>query len=277
MPDLPLPHVIAGLAIEDYHERPEISKSGLDIFHRSPLHFVNRQPMDSPALRLGSAVHEAILEPDLFAGRWPVWRGPSRATKEGKAKWADFQLEHRAALLAGRLLEVKAGVDPMDQITAMADAVRAHPLLGPILDDEENAIEHSILWRDAETGVACRCRPDIWSVEDACILDLKTTEDASPRAFARSALTYRYHCQSAFYRSGAQALLDQDHDHRFIFAAVEKSPPYAVAVYEIDPTSTVIGEEEIRADLRRYAECLATGVWPGYPEAAQTLELPIRR
>jgi len=267
--------LVPGMPIEEYHARPEISKSGLDFFHRSPLHFARRQPLDTEATRLGAAAHDAILSPDGWRQRWPVWRGPSRATREGKAAWADFQLEHRAALVAGRVLEVRAGVDPSEQIAGMAAAVRSHPILGVIVADSANAIEHSIIWRDEETGVACRCRPDVWSVEDACILDLKTTEDASPRAFARSALAYRYHCQSAFYRAGVRAVTGRD--HRFILVAVEKSPPHGVAVYEIDDTSTLIGEEEIREDLRRYAECLATDTWPGYPDAAQILELPIRR
>jgi exodeoxyribonuclease VIII len=55
----------------DYHNGPGISKSGLDLINRSPMHYkavIDAENDNEPtaAQRIGTAVHCAILEPDVF-------------------------------------------------------------------------------------------------------------------------------------------------------------------------------------------------------------------
>jgi exodeoxyribonuclease VIII len=59
-----------------------------------------------------------------------------------------------------------------------------------------------------------------------------------------------------------------------VFLVVEKKPPYAVAVYVLDPESIALGRAEYRRDLQLYAECKRTGVWPGYGDKIQTIGVP---
>lgn len=66
------PGVYEGIANHEYHCGPGISKSGLDLIHRSPMHYNavvtaanDRTP--TPAQEIGTAVHMAILEPEEFA------------------------------------------------------------------------------------------------------------------------------------------------------------------------------------------------------------------
>lgn len=66
------PGVYEGIPNAEYHSGPGISKSGLDLIHRSPLHYNavvtaanDRTP--TPAQEIGAAVHMAILEPAEFA------------------------------------------------------------------------------------------------------------------------------------------------------------------------------------------------------------------
>lgn len=66
------PGVYEGIPNAEYHGGPGISKSGLDLVHRSPLHYNavvtaanDRTP--TPAQEIGTAVHMAILEPEEFA------------------------------------------------------------------------------------------------------------------------------------------------------------------------------------------------------------------
>jgi hypothetical protein len=99
-------------------------------------------------------------------------------------------------------------------------------------------------------------------------VDLKTTTDASPAAFARSVATFRYHVQASHYLSGLHGA------ERFVFIAVEKTAPYAVAVYELDAAAMAAGDELRQRDMRMIADCRATGEWPGYSDDCQTLSLP---
>ena len=60
----------------------------------------------------------------------------------------------------------------------------------------------------------------------------------------------------------------------FVFVAVEKQPPYGVAVYELSPEDITVGRAMYRQDLHTYAACQDANKWPAYPEDIRLLELP---
>ncbi|QIG65628.1 hypothetical protein [Salmonella phage PT1] len=159
-----------------------------------------------------------------------------------------------------------------DQLHAMASAVHAHPAAGSLLTSCPGEAEKSVYWIDATTGVLCRCRPDWWR-DDNVIVDLKTTEDASPEGFAKSMANYRYDVQAAYYLDGVQQATGK-RPKAFVFIAVEKKAPYGVGVYVLDSESLQLGRAQYQHDLRVYAECVRTGVWPGYGDKIQTISLP---
>jgi exodeoxyribonuclease VIII len=254
------------LSNAEYHARPEVSKSGLDLVHRSPLHYWNRylnpdrEPEDpTPAMMIGSALHTAVLEPHLFDDEYAVAPACDRRTKEGKMIWADFEQQ-----AAGKTL-LKA--EDATNIELMSAAVRQHKAAGFLLR-MPGRCEQSYFWTDETSGEKCKCRPD-WHSEDRLIIaDVKTCEDASPGAFLRKAVfAYRYHVQAAFYSKGLGA-------KQFIFIAVEKKAPYAVGVYTLPAELVERGWQEAQADLQRLAECRAANQWPGYGESIQELPLP---
>jgi exodeoxyribonuclease VIII len=131
--------------------------------------------------------------------------------------------------------------------------------------------ETTHMWTDATTGVECKCRPD-WLTSNL-IVDLKTTEDASPRGFQRSVANYRYHVQAAWYLDGIEAVTGTRPD-QFIFICVEKKPPYAVGVYAADAEMIQIGAETAARDLEVYATCKAADAWPSYSDQIEPLSLP---
>lgn len=159
-----------------------------------------------------------------------------------------------------------------DQLHSMANAVHSHPAAGALLTGCPGEAEKSVYWNDAITGVLCRCRPDWWR-DDNVIVDLKTTEDASPEGFAKSMANYRYDVQAAYYLDGVQQATGK-RPKAFVFIAVEKKPPYGVGVYVLDSDSLELGRAQYQHDLRIYAECVRTGEWPGYGDKIQTISLP---
>lgn len=159
-----------------------------------------------------------------------------------------------------------------EQLHAMASAVHSHPAAGALLTSVPGEAEKSVYWIDAATGVLCRCRPDWWR-DDNVIVDLKTTEDASPEGFAKSMANYRYDVQAAYYLDGIQQATGK-RPKAFVFIAVEKKPPFAVGVYVLDSDSLELGGAQYRADLRVFAECERSGDWPGYGDKIQTISLP---
>lgn len=60
----------------------------------------------------------------------------------------------------------------------------------------------------------------------------------------------------------------------FIFIAIEKEEPYLTAAYETAPADVDVARGQLRDVLDRYAACKARGIWPGYSDTLERLELP---
>lgn len=311
------PGVFAGIRNEVYHSGEGVSKSGLDLIARSPLHYRfatdarNDNDDDQGETRwqrIGSLVHQLILEP---ASIWAEYAEPFEAP-EGALRSVDdlktalqglgLKVSGKRDELIDRLRDADPGavfyddavekwradvgdrrvidLNELAQAKAMAAAVEAHPLASQLFLSSPGEAELSAYWRDAETGVLCRCRPDWWRL-DGILVDVKTTEDASPAGFSKSIEKFRYHVQAAMYVDGARAALEASGNpwglaapHEMVFVAIEKKPPHAVAVYRLDAEAIEIGRREMRRDLATYAQCLATGVWPAYGDSLMRISLP---
>lgn len=249
----------------EYHASPAISKSGLDLIRKAPALYRWRRdnPQEpTPAMRLGTLTHSAVLEPDSFASSVIARpEGIDRRTSAGKAEWNAFEIEAN-----GREIIT---AEEMAKLAAIRDAVHAHPAAAKALAGSPT-IEQSIFW-DVD-GIACRCRPDCVT-ERNVIVDLKTTRDASPDGFAKSIAGYRYHVQAAFYSDGYEAAFGSP-PRGFVFIAVETEPPYLVAVYVASEAMVIRGRADYLADIETFRRCRDADEWPGYSDTPLTLELP---
>ena len=256
----------------EYHAHPAVSKSHLDMVARSPLHYwaryvdPNREvPEPTPAMTIGSALHTHVLELDQWDANYVVMpEGIDKRTKAGKAEWEAF-----CAAANGRQVLVKAEAD---QIMKMGEAVYSHPAAAALLALPGMA-ETTWMWRDESSGLQCKCRPDWLTNDGSLVIDLKTTEDASPRGFQKSVANFRYHVQAAWYLHGLEQSTKRCPE-QFVFIAVEKKPPFAVAVYAADADMIREGWRTAERDLEVLATCKDMDRWPGYSEAVEPISLP---
>ena len=256
----------------DYHAHSAVSKSHLDQVARSPLHYFARYldpnrivPEPTPAMAIGSAVHTHVLELDQWDARYvSAPDGIDRRTKAGKAEWEAF-----TTAATGRTVLPKADAD---LVMRMAHSVFTHPAAAMLLALPGKA-ETTHMWIDAATGLQCKCRPD-WLTDDGRLLvDLKTTEDASARGFAKSIAQWRYHVQASWYLDGIEQATGTRPEH-FLFLCVEKKAPYAVAVYAADAEMIAAGAHTAARDLDVLATCKAANAWPGYSDQIEPISLP---
>jgi len=234
---------------------------------QTPLHareYMTQPREDTSALMVGEASHYAILEPSLFPDRYHVPPECDRRTKEGKAIWADF-----LASLPPEGVALKA--DEYNRAKAMALAVHRHAeaerfLVGPGMNEATVLFE-----RD---GVPCKARPDRVTTADewTWIVDVKTCRSASPHGFAKAVAEYGYHLKAAWYLDALNAIAPME--RRFLFVAVENTPPHAVALYELTDEAIGQGREDCGSALATYRECKESGVWPGFPTEVSYLDLP---
>ena len=257
--------LIPGIPIEEYHRHGSVSKSQLDQFAKSPAHYLaslTTPRKETAAMRIGSLFHGLVLEPD----RVKIAVAPvcDKRTKDGKATWEAFCLENAGA----EIVTAEEG----EMLNGMVASVRAHPAASALLSGPGIA-EGSAYWIDEHSGELCRCRPDFYRADLGIIVDLKSTEDASPKEFARSIAKYRYQVQSAFYQDGLEAATG-DYIKGFLFVAVEKKAPYAVAVYQLDMQGVEAGRIAYRDNLITLADCKASGKFPAYSDRVETISLP---
>jgi hypothetical protein len=243
--------------VTDYRQIKAINWSTLKWMRESPAHYrywLEHPVETTPSMRMGIAVHCAILEPEKFAATYITYPG-RRAGKD----WDAFE----AANLDKEILKT----DEHETALQIAAAVRRHPVANHLLEIGE--AEKTMTWTDEKTGLPCKGRLD-W-LNGIGLVDLKTSFDISPWKFNSTAARQGYHGQLAFYRRG---LLAQGLDAPAKILAVETEPPFDVMVYSLDEDAMWAGDQLVDALLAKVKHCMKTNVWPGRAAEEVPLQLP---
>lgn len=257
------PGVYTGMPAPDYHAIDALSASGAKHLLRSPAHYLaqKEKPMEPTAsMRLGTAVHTMILEPekaDIEIARAPK---VDKRTKVGKETIELFEREHQGKLILD--------ADVFDKAASIAEAVAKHPVARDLLKDGQPEV--SMLWK-AYDGLPCKARFDYYRGDG--IVDVKTTQDASPEAFARSIASFKYHMQAAHYLQGYREVTGWDAEH-FTFIAVESEAPYAIGIYTLDEPSLQSGRMLMERAALAFQRANDPAEWKGYPRQSTTLSVP---
>lgn len=266
--DLPvstfMPGVFDGMPSEQYFAVEAMSQSGAKKIRQSPLHYiVDRQTKKepTPAMIIGTALHDRVLEPEAFDARVVCAPKFDRRTKEGKAGAEAFESENASRICLKP--------DDYDMVLRCGDAIFAHPAARELLAGA--LVEQSMFWIDARYKVPCKARVD--ARNHGLLIDVKSCADASPEGFAKQIADFEYHAQGAHYISGNEHLLDASPDG-FVFIAVEKEPPRAVGVYLLPGEGVLAGAHLMDIALSRYAEALANGEFRGYADTIEQIRLP---
>lgn len=273
------PGVYEGIPLALYHDPgicvgPSISSSGMrKIFGdgTSPAHFYAswqgnpkyQPPAKTPGhYALGGALHHLVLGERFFAkvyciqpDEWPDENGvllPWRASRITCKKWlADRKKEGRIPL-DGRQVEA---------IRQMAISVGNHPLVK--LGALNGLIERSIFYKDKETGIWIKNRPDAIPTDSVDFVDLKTIRSIF---LARKHVEdYQYHRQIAVSREAARIVLGAKMSS-FTLLFVEANPPYDTVDIRCDDRDIDQAEMANRAAIRLFAKCLKDKKWPGIGE-----------
>ncbi len=174
---------------------------------------------DSAAMKFGRALHQAILQPELFATSWKI------------------KPDVKTTTVAGMLTEGDAA-----NISALSAKFHA---LGFQIEQTELAMT----WE--RDGYGCKGSIDAVT-SDGILIDLKTTDDASPMAFANASWRYGYHAQLAWYRQG---LIANGHAiTKCLLIAMEKTAPHSIGVYQLSAYHLQKGDELISNLLGLYRD-----------------------
>lgn len=279
-PDLPM---------DEYLRIPAMSASGMEAFRRSPAHY--RYEREHPkaatdAMREGTALHLALLEPEVYAGRYVSLRQCYGVKKDGarcsnqasvyRSTGPDNEAHYCGVHDPWKGEPMDSGIevmsaDALNRVEAMRLAVLEHPEAAEFFRGEGRS-EVSGIWRDERTGVLCKLRLDREISRAAIHADVKTTRSAAADFFPRDAAKRGYHRKAAWYRRGMAALGKPA--IASVLIAVESAPPHGCQMFLIDEEDLRKAGAPFDAMLARYAECEKTGRWPGYDAGFRHMTVP---
>ncbi|HHK43020.1 MAG TPA: hypothetical protein ENJ50_11420 [Planctomycetaceae bacterium] len=266
MSSTPSPGVYYDVPFEDYKEWDAMNHSTLKHGLRSMAHLkacLDDPPEPSKAMRLGSLVHAAALEPLEMLNRYialPPFENDIRrpdgteyanvkATKAYKDSVADFMDEHPDKTVITQ--------EEFDVLKGVCAALQANKRCRDWLF-AGGQTELSMVWEDPDTGVLCKGRID--KLLPGLIVDIKTTSDAM--RFESQIAKLAYHQQMAFYRDGL--MLASGEECQAAIVAIESAAPFGIRAAIVADDAINWGRESYRRLLREYAACRAANEWPNY-------------
>ena len=231
---------------DPYFTAPGLNWTRLKAMRDSPLAFdyaEHHEREDVLHFRLGRAVHSlALEEKEDFI----VYGG----TRRGEP-WKRFQQLHADC-------ETILTQGEYDNVLDMRDALVKHPHFAAF----DGHREHILFWTDAATGIPCKCRIDDCG---GGVTELKSTAADNMKLFVNDCAKYGYANQLCWYEWGAaENGIRQTRPPGIV--AVQSGPIHDVWRFVFGEQSTGILEKarfENRALLDRYADCVASGEWPG--------------
>lgn len=233
--------ILQTLSSDDYHAKAAISNSDLTLINKSIDHYLHKDyKSPTPSMVIGSALHDRVLLPDVYKQNYVLQ--PEWIKRRAGKTWEAFLEENKAKTVLT--------TDQDLIVTSMYDMVMKHPAASKLLN--EGRPEHSYFY--TLDGIKCKCRPDYKKFN--CLIDLKTTTDVTADSFARTIACYRYYVQAAWYMDGVNFCLGEELYTNFVFVAVESSPPYGIAVYDLGKLSIEEGRRQYKRDLNKYREYL---------------------
>lgn len=229
---------------EEYFGLHAVSNSKLTDLCASPLQYWaswRTTWKETDAMRFGKLFHCLLLEPEEFPLRYFLI-DPAERPDKSKGMTATVNKEWQEMLI---YREAMAGRQPYDledleKCERMKEAVYREVSAWALLD-EPGLVEHAYTWQEEveyyspkryrmqQAVVEMKLKADKWLRSSGILLDLKTTNDASPKWWDRHAWEFGYHRQAAIYYDHLEGV------EEYYVLAVETVYPYNVALYKAEP------------------------------------------
>lgn len=244
-----------------YFSHEAISNSKLSPLEKSGAHYLAElEKNDEPtrAQVIGKLIHTTVLEPEMLEKRYVL-----------AERKLNFRSKEDKELRDNAIAEDKhlVGFDDVCLSRDMDEAIKKHLGANTLLKTIEGDSEVSAFWVDKETGVQCKGRFDFLT-KNGCIVDLKTTTDASYDEFKHSITKFKYYRQAAMYIDAYETITGKK-ALGFIIVAVEKTAPYGVACFKIDEAAIEQGRREYKALLHKYKVFKDNEDFHGYSQIVQ--------
>lgn len=191
---------IIGIDDPGYFRLKSIDQSQLKQFLKNPAdwayHRLNDDHKPTDAMKFGTAFHAYLLGTSDVVS---LPEGESFRSKDNQ-KWRADQLE------AGNII---VSYNDMQLLKRMKEGIEQTSLMPEYPDYmeiiEQGTKEQCIEWKDRQTGLMLKAKPDLIPAGTDYLVDLKTAQKADAESFAKEVINYGYHIQTVFYRAAVAA------------------------------------------------------------------------
>jgi hypothetical protein len=240
--------------LTEYLNGEGISESDIRIFLKSPrLFYYHKNNNENVELErhipIAMAVNEMIFYPDHFKVNYLVCPTIDKRTKEGKEQFALF-----AEQAKGKNIVYD---NEMEMIIQTAANARMNKSFMDLLND--SYYQFSCYTIDEKTGLPIRMRPDVLPKTNESIVEFKICLDASPRKFNDDVNKNQYSISAALH-------IDFLRRNNFVFAAIEKSPPYQASLYMLSESMIEYGRTQYRMALDLIKWSIDNNYWCDHVE-----------
>lgn len=224
---------------EEYHAGPELSNSKISKLHKSIRDFLHPSAYESDSMDFGQAVHDCILQPDVFKSDYGILpEDHDGRKKEGKARMDEF---FQLGLKPIKHEEWKA-------CRSIRERLLKHSLTRNILEVTEKEIAYYSEFKKFGKVFPVKCKPD--AHDDNIMLDIKTTRSFDSNEFKWAINRFGYHRQSAWYTDVFEASQVKRIEN-FLIVAIENKPPYNIGLRLLDQESTDLGRKQYLSALEK--------------------------
>jgi hypothetical protein len=236
------PGIYYDISNDDYHKDEAIGSTTIKSISVSPANLYFNPFKGSKSAQIGTAIHAALLEPELFEREFCQLPDSDRRSAEYKSAAIKYGSD---CVLVGSEVETvnkmfessRLNEDFMDYISAKGHS------------------EVSMFATCPVTGLKFKCRFDRLSDSHSYPLDVKSCRDASQRGFSQAFGQYHYHVQAAFYLYVLKLVTGRELN-QFAFFAIENAAPYKNCMYYIGEDSLELGRKIMFQAMNKLIECL---------------------
>ena len=180
---------------KEYHSIDGISSTTLSDLDLSIAIYDNRQHFKyhTSAFDVGSLIHDALAYPNDYKNDYIECETVGMDTK----KAAEQRLLNPDKTIVGQgMLEMVEEV-----------VLKTKLIYGSYINI--GAKECSFIFKDEDTGLIYKIRPDLHLLEHGIVLDYKSTKETTHAGFLKTIETYNYHRSASFYIDGVNKCIEK--------------------------------------------------------------------
>ena len=275
------------LSIDDYHKDQEyLSASSVKQSIKSLAHFNHYRTSKKERkshFDFGNVFEIALLDwingTLEFKDKVHIFDVEDRPQKD-KGITSAINQEWKKGILNGPKYVIDAtGAESMETLHEMMRSCARDSTIQSLL--RNTTYQESYFWTCPVTGVKLKSRPDLRKNGKGVIIDVKTTRDGSPKAFAKDVANLDYPIQAIMQMNGAIQSGAIDKMEKYYWLAVEKEAPYNATIYEFDIADWQFVDDKLTYYLTLLKQAMEENKFVGYSQQADntfgilTLELPL--